>query len=247
MVKTLTDNEKHLISNIVKKSIEKLELSGWKEVLKTFLFNSDFTEIFTKLWDEKRNDFNFTPTISQLFRAFTECSWENLKVVILSDSPYSKIGVSDGLAFSCGNNLKHEKVLKIIQNSIKSTVYPVINHNNDSDLNPDLTSWANQGVLLLNTSLTTRIGENNSHSDIWEEFTTFVLTQINDQKKDIIFISFGEISQQWTQLIDSDKHYVFQLEHPKTAIIKQTKWKCSDVFNKTNNILNDLNKNKIKW
>ena len=106
------------IEDIKQKIFKKLNLSGWDKPLKSFIFSSDFENIIRQLVILSKDGKRFTPKLSQLFRAFEECPYNELKVIILAQDPYPNLGVADGLAFSCSNTMEQELGLKVILNEI---------------------------------------------------------------------------------------------------------------------------------
>lgn len=231
--------------DIILKLADLLKESGWHNVLKGFLLSEDFDKIIFALKDQVDNDKRFTPPLKQVFRSFQECPTDDLKVVFIGQDPYPQMNVADGISFSCGNTMKKEASLRYIHNAIAKTVY------NDKvlakDLSADLTPWANQGILMLNTSLTTEIGKIGKHFSIWEPFTNYVLDMINSMDKSIIFVFLGKKAQEYEDLI-SDKHVKLYASHPASAAYqKQQEWDCNDVFNKINEKLIENNQKIIAW
>lgn len=231
--------------DIILKLADLLKESGWHNVLKGFLLSEDFDKIIFALKDQVDNDKRFTPPLKQVFRSFQECPTDDLKVVFIGQDPYPQMNVADGISFSCGNTMKKEASLRYIHNAIAKTVY------NDKvlakDLSADLTPWANQGILMLNTSLTTEIGKIGKHFSIWEPFTNYVLDMINSMDKSIIFVFLGKKAQEYEDLI-SDKHVKLYASHPASAAYqKQQEWDCNDVFNKINEKLTENNQKIIAW
>ena len=110
------------LEEIKQKMFTKLEPSGWDKILKSFIFSSDFDEILSKLWNLSQSDKMFTPPLKQVFRAFEECPYDKLQVVIVGQDPYPQLGVADGISFSCSNTGKIEKSLQYMNASIKETV-----------------------------------------------------------------------------------------------------------------------------
>jgi len=159
------------IDQIKQKLFAKLEPNGWGRVLKSFIFSSEFTDIISKLYELSINDKRFTPTLKQLFRAFEECPYDDLKVVFIGQDPYPQLGVADGISFSCSNTNKLQPSLKFILQEVDRTVYG--NHVISEDL--DLKRWSKQGILMLNTALTVEVGKIGSHYDIWKNFTAYLL------------------------------------------------------------------------
>ena len=130
---------------IKQKLIDKLKPSGWSSKLRGFVMSSDFDVILDTLYRLREDGKRFTPPLKQVFRAFEECAVDDLKVVIIGQDPYPHLGTADGLAFSCGNTGKPQPSLQKIFEEIERTVYQEFPTHQD----PDLTRWANQGVLLL--------------------------------------------------------------------------------------------------
>lgn len=142
------------IESLQGKLYEKLKPSGWGDKLKTFIGSDDFISIIKVLVKEVEEGKRFTPTLKQVFRAFEECPYDNLKVVMIGQDPYNQPFAADGIAFSCSNLDKAEASLRFIHKEIDRTVYK------GGYVGPnDLKVWSNQGILLLNTALTTNIAK----------------------------------------------------------------------------------------
>lgn len=230
---------------IVTKLCDMLKESGWHNVLKGFLVSEDFKKILETLNTMVNQGERFTPPIKQLFRAFQECPVESLKVVVIGQDPYPQLGVADGIAFSCANTGKMEASLRYIFKAVNDTVY-----NGDVDIktmDTDLSRWSNQGVLMLNTALTTEIGKIGKHFDIWQPFINYLLDMVNAKHEGIVWIFMGKKSQGLMDLID-DKHHVLTCSHPASAAYqKESKWDCADVFNATNGLLKSMSAPTIVW
>ena len=224
---------------------EMLRPSGWHNLLKGFLVSEDFEKIIQTLEDLVKDNKRFTPPLKQVFRAFQECPMSDLKVVVIGQDPYPQLGVADGIAFSCGNTLKPEASLRYIHKAIAHTVY-----NNEKDFksfNSDLVNWSNQGVLLVNTSLTTEIDKIGKHFDIWKGFTEYLIDMLNSSEKPIVWVFLGKKAQEYSELV-SDKHVKLFASHPASAAYQKAQmWDCSDVFNKINSSLQELNYTPVKW
>jgi len=234
------------IPTIKDKLYEKLKPSGWADILKTFMFSQDMDNILKKLYKESSGGFRFTPPLKQTFRVFEECPWKNLRIVFLGQDPYPQIGVADGMAFSCSNTGKSELALTNIFQQINETVTPP--HLKVDNPAPDLSRWARQGILLLNSSLSTRIGEIGSHYEIWKPFINFVISEISCRNwAGMIFVFFGKKAEEFSDLIDSN-HYKFFVPHPCSSRFNYTnKWDCKNIFNEINDLLNCDFENKITW
>ena len=229
---------------IKEKLIEKLRPNGWATKLKSYIQSSDFDKILSELYNLRETGKRFTPPLKQVFRAFEECPADNLKVIMIGQDPYPQIGVADGLAFSCGNTLKPQPSLKNIFEAVEKTIHQEWPTYQD----PNLTRWANQGVLLLNRALTCEIDKVGSHYDIWNDFLMYVLDIINFTSSGIIFVLLGAKAQELETLIGPN-HYIIKASHPASAAYTKTTWDCNDLFNKVNEIIEKNNGPtfKIDW
>ena len=122
------------ITEIKTKIHAKLKPSGWAKVLKSFIFSSDFDNILLQLIKLSKDNNRFTPKLSQLFKAFEECPFDDLKVIMIGQDPYPQLGVADGIAFSCGNTLQQEPSLKFILDAVNKTVYDGVGQSHNPDL-----------------------------------------------------------------------------------------------------------------
>lgn len=210
----------------------KLKNTGWERILSPYINSLSFDHIINKLHDNVEKGKRFTPKFKDIFNPFYECPYKNIKIVILSSDPYSKLGVADGLAFSCSNKNVQEKSLQYINEVLKT------NH-------IDLRTWSNQGVLLLNASLTCEINKIGSHYFIWKNFTKYLFDNINKYNPNTIFILMGKKTEEWQILLSTAK--IFKCPHPTSAIYNNDKWNSNDVFNKANLELKKQNKTLINW
>lgn len=232
------------IEEIKDKLIERLKLNGWTDKLKGFIYSSDFDEVIQKLIDSRENGKRFTPPLKHVFRAFEECSYHDVRVVIIGQDPYPQLGVADGLAFSCSLTGTPQPSLEYMFNAIEETVYQGFPTYQD----PDLKRWANQGVLLLNSALTTEIGKPATHYTIWQPFINYVLDVINTLNGSTIFILMGKKAQEFEDLL-GPHHHIFKVSHPASAAYNKSVWNCEDVFNQVNQLIEQRNgpEFKIKW
>jgi uracil-DNA glycosylase len=230
------------IEQIKQKMFDKLEPSGWGKVFKSFIFSSEFEKILNELWDLSNKNSRFAPTLKQVFRAFEECPYNKLQVVIIGQDPYPTLNVADGIAFSCSNTNKLQPSLKFILQEVDKTVYD--NHVISKDL--DLKRWSNQGILLFNTALTVEIGKIGSHYDIWKPFTAYLFDYLNQNNSDLIYVYMGKKAQEWSDLTNDDNHKFF-IKHPASAAYNGSKWDSDDIFNKISLILNNKDKTIITW
>ena len=182
------------------------------------------------------------PEKQNIFKAFSLTKLDNLKVVILGQDPYHGFGQAQGLAFSTPANIKNppsmQNILKEIQSDLgKKSICE------DGDLTP----WAKQGVLLLNTILTVEEAKPKSHHNLgWEVFTDNIIKYISDNCEDTIFILWGSPAISKTKLIDRKKHHILTAPHPSPLSSYRGFFGCKH-FSKTNEILLNLKKEAIIW
>ena len=230
------------LEEIKQKMFEKLEPNGWDRFFKSFIFSSEFDLILNQLYNQTKLDKRFTPPLKQVFRAFEECPYDKLKVIIIGQDPYPQLGVADGIAFSCSNTDKLQASLRYILQEVDKTVYnnDVISENND------LTRWSNQGILLLNTALTTEVGKIGGHYDIWKPFTAYLLDTLNNYSPGLVYVYMGKKAEEWSSLTNDNSHKFF-VKHPASAAYNGSKWDSMDVFNKVAKIVKDSTNETITW
>lgn len=235
------------ITQIQDKLHESLGPSGWGTRLKLFTKSSEFTDLLQELYQDSQEGRHFTPELKYLFRAFTECPYDKTNVVILGQDPYPHLQIADGIAFSCSRTGKAQPSLQYIFSALKQTVYPDVPAVVESEMNPDLSRWGNQGVLLLNTALTCQIGKVGSHYERWKDFIIYVIDVINFTRPGTIFVLLGKKSQELESLI-MPQNLVLKASHPASAAYMKLKtWDCNDVFNEINRQLERQDKPIISW
>lgn len=233
------------VLEIQSKLYEILKPSGWGDKLKMFILSADFTQILTELYAQVQNGQNFTPVLKEVFRPFTECPYSKLRVVFVNKDPYCKPGVADGLAFSSAHKQTEEHDLKYLMREVKRTTKSV-----DGMTKPpifDLTPWANQGILLLNTSMTCQISHIGSHTELWKPFITYLFDILNSYNSGIIYVYFGDDSRQWHSSVGVNNYKCFCLQPGRTEYSSQHDWESGDLFNSINNILRKSNNEEIIW
>ena len=182
------------------------------------------------------------PEKKNIFKAFSLSKIEDLKVVILGQDPYHGFGQAQGLSFSTPANIKNPpsmmNILKEINDDLgKKSICE------DGDLTP----WAKDGVLLLNTILTVEEGFPKSHHNLgWEIFTDNIIKYISDNCQDIVFILWGSPAISKIKLIDKKKHHILTSPHP-SPLSSYRGFFGSKHFSKTNEILKNLGKKEINW
>jgi uracil-DNA glycosylase len=229
MVLILNKNKQKMdLQEIKQKMFTKLEPSGWGRVFKSFIFSGDFDDILTKLYTLSQADKRFTPPLKQVFRAFEECPYNKLQVVIIGQDPYPQLGVADGISFSCSNTGKLQPSLRYVLDEVNRTVY----NGHPGSLDTDLTRWANQGVLMLNTALTVEVGKIGSHYDIWKKFTAYLLDWLNTHDTGLVYVYLGKKAEEWSELTDDVANTKYFLKHPASAAYSGGRWDSDSVFMK---------------
>jgi uracil-DNA glycosylase len=226
-----------LISDKRSRYIEKIESSSdWGPILVPWLESDDFEKVLKFLSKEASEGNRFSPVFKDIFNAFIECPYQDLKAIIIGQDPYPQFGVADGISFSCSKKGKAEKSLQHIFNALYGDY-------KDKDCN--LARWSNQGILMLNTALTVRIDHIGSHYAIWKPFITYLFEQINSSHKDIAVVCMGKKAEEWKD--DLDQQHLFFVSHPASAAYNGGKWKHDDVFNRVNKHLESQGKTTIIW
>ena len=216
-------------------------------------FNNSWDELLAPLFsDEKyQNIRNFLkteyqektiyPDMHDIFNCFTLTDYNSVKAVILGQDPYHGYGQAHGLCFSVKKGVKQPPSLKNIFTELKADLGV------NAGLDGDLTAWAKQGVLLLNTVLTVREGNPNSHKDCgWQWFTDEVIKILNEREKPIVFILWGGNAKSKKKFINTKKHFVIESAHPSPL----SSWQGffgSKPFSKTNELLKSANIPPIDW
>jgi uracil-DNA glycosylase len=209
LISTAVLNKKSLLCFLSNNHMDVKIEAGWKQVLKQEFSKPYFLQIVAFLKMEKMAGKTIYPPGSLIFNAFNTTPFENVKVVILGQDPYHGPGQAHGLSFSVQDGIPPPPSLQNIFKELKTDIGLA------SPRSGNLTHWAQQGVLLLNASLTVRAGEPMSHSKIgWAEFTDGVITKISKEKEHVVFFLWGKFAQEKQALIDETKHYVLKAAHP---------------------------------
>lgn len=224
------------------KIIEKLTPSGWAVALRAFIDSRDFDEILKSLYDQSIDGKKFTPKLSQVFRALELCPWDKVKIVMLGQDPYYQLGVADGLAFSCSITGTAQKSLEEIFGELERTVF----EGRSYDRNPDLSRWAEQGILLINTALTTTIGKPGQHQMLWQAFIVYLLDKLVWEKPGIAYVFFGRTAQDFMDMVP-ENNYKIKVVHPAAAGYTNTTWNGEGVFTKLDTFCEKTYGKKIEW
>ena len=190
--------------------------------------------------NEISNDKKISPNLNNIFKAFEYCSFSSTKVVIFGQDPYFQKDVANGLAFSVEPNKPLPASLKNIYKEIESDIGALSNNNGY------LKSWADQGVLLLNSALTVEVGKPGSHSKIgWQDFI-FEIVKIINKKKNIVFILWGNDAKKYIKYIDKEINLILSSSHPSPLSSYRGFFGCKH-FSKCNEYLESKNISKINW
>lgn len=238
-----------VLKNLKNDLVEDLE--DWGSPLNSYLNSEKFDEILNFLIKEVQSNKIITPQKKNLFNAFKYCKYSDIKVIIVGDAPYSQfeggVPVANGLAFSSNTSKFLPKDLENIFLEIESTVYGGFDLEFISrDL--DLTSWAKQGVLLLNTSLSTRKDVPGSHLNKWDSFIEEVFKVLREKNTGLIYCLWGKKAKSYEKYIDKKLNYILVSENSPTNQ-GRSPWCSNNSFIELNNIIERNNgKNfKINW
>src|SRR5574344_1090083 len=201
-------------------------------------------EYFKKLTDFVREEYHTTriyPPGNLIFNAFTLCPFDKVKVVIIGQDPYHGPGQAHGLCFSVNDGIQFPPSLMNIFKEIKADI------GHDSPTSGNLTRWAEQGVLLLNATLTVRAHQAGSHQKKgWEEFTDAAIKLLSADKEHLVFILWGSYAQSKAMYIDKSKHLVLMSAHP-SPLSAYRGFFCNKHFSRANDYLVQNGETPIKW
>lgn len=219
----------------------KLPDNSWFEFLSPLWSTPPMLELQSFLKEERAKGKVIYPKEEDIFRALKLTPLENVRVVVLGQDPYHGEGQAQGLAFSVPGDLKLPPSLKNIYKELSDDL------SLESPTSGDLTAWANQGVLLLNTVLSVEAGKAGSHHGRgWEIFTDHILRVINEKKNNVVFILWGSPAQKKTQLIDESRHLILMSPHP-SPLSSYRGFFGSKPFSKTNAYLKSHGLPEIEW
>jgi len=213
---------------------------SWYEVLKDEFEKDYFTKLKAFLVEEKKK-YRIYPPGNQIFAAFDSTPFNKVKVVILGQDPYHGPGQAHGLCFSVNDGVKHPPSLVNIFKEIESDLgipYP---------RSGSLIPWTQQGVLLINATLTVRAHQAGSHQKKgWEQFTDAVIKNLSEQKENLVFLLWGNFAISKSALIDQTKHHILTSVHPSPLSAHRGFFGCKH-FSKTNMLLSQNGLKPINW
>ncbi|MCT4629646.1 uracil-DNA glycosylase [Winogradskyella sp.] len=214
---------------------------SWKPHLQTEFEKPYFKNLTDFVKSEYKNHKCF-PMGSEIFNAFNYCSFDAIKVVIIGQDPYHGIGQANGLCFSVNDGITHPPSLINIFKEIEQDLgipYPK---------SGNLMPWADQGVLLLNATLTVRAHQAGSHQNKgWEQFTNVVIQLISEKKQNIVFLLWGGFAKKKKKLINTDLHTVLETGHPSPLSANRGYWFGNKHFSTTNCQLQQEGLKAIDW
>ncbi|EPF75343.1 uracil-DNA glycosylase [Acinetobacter indicus] len=223
--------------------LEKVQLdASWKYALSDFLLGEKMDALKAFLLEEKQANKVIYPPSGLIFNALNTTPLEQVKVVILGQDPYHGPNQAHGLSFSVQRGVALPPSLRNIFHELHTDL------GLDIPKHGDLTRWAEQGVLLLNSVLTVEAAQPTSHQKRgWEEFTDHVIDVLNEQREHIVFILWGAYAQRKGQRIDPNKHLILKAAHPSPLAANRGGFFGCKVFSKTNNYLKQHGIEPIDW
>ncbi len=214
---------------------------SWKSVLSEEFEKPYFENLINFVKSEYATNVCY-PKGSQIFSAFDHCHFDDVKVVIIGQDPYHGPNQANGLCFSVSDGIAFPPSLQNIFREITTDL--------SKPLPPtgNLERWADQGVLLLNATLTVRQSEAGSHQKKgWETFTDAVIKKVSDEKSNVIFLLWGGFAQKKASLIDGSKHLILNSGHPSPLSANRGFWFGNKHFSKANEYLKSIGKQEINW
>jgi len=214
---------------------------SWKPFLKEE-FSKPYFKSLTQFVKEEYSQHTCYPQGKRIFAAFDHSSFEDAKVVIIGQDPYHGPDQANGLCFSVKDGMPHPpsliNIFKEIENDL-GIPYPK---------SGNLERWADQGILLLNATLTVRAREAGSHQKKgWETFTDAVIKLLSEEKKGLVFLLWGGYAKKKIPLINGEKHHILTSGHPSPLSANRGLWFGNKHFTKTNKLLRDQGYDTIDW
>lgn len=214
---------------------------SWKPYLQEE-FNKPYFKELTRFVKEEYQNNTCYPPGKEIFNAFELCPFDQVKVVIIGQDPYHGPNQAHGLCFSVNDGIPHPPSLINIFKEIETDLgipYPK---------SGNLVRWAQQGVLLLNATLTVRAHNAGSHQNKgWEQFTNSVIKCVSQEKSNVVFLLWGGYAKQKMKLVDTKKHFVLTSGHPSPLSANRGYWFGNKQFSKTNSLLEQAGLQPIVW
>lgn len=205
-------------------------------------FEKLYFQQLTQFVKQEYHQYTCYPKGKDIFAAFDHCPFQETKVVIIGQDPYHGPGQANGLCFSVKDGIPHPPSLVNIFKEIKTDMekpYPK---------SGNLERWADQGVLLLNATLTVRAHQAGSHQNKgWETFTDSVIRTVSEQLDGVVFLLWGGFAKKKSALVDQRKHHILASGHPSPLSANRGLWFGNQHFSKTNQLLVQMGKTAIEW
>ena len=215
---------------------------SWSKILESEIEKPYFGELLENVASEYENNICFPPA-EKIFAAFQHCTFDDVKIVIIGQDPYHGIGEANGLCFSVNDSVRVPPSLRNIFREINDDFDRIILPNSGN-----LERWAQQGILLLNNTLTVRKDQPNSNKHLdWTIFTDAVIEVIATHKQNIVFMLWGNFAIKKGNKIDVSKHLVLTSGHPSPMSSNQGKWFGNKHFSLANAYLKSNLKSEIDW
>ena len=215
--------------------------ASWKQYLEGEFTKPYFTQLTESVRNEYRNNLCFPPG-KLVFNAFNLCPFDKVKVVILGQDPYHEQGQAMGLSFSVPEGIMLPPSLQNIYKEIQNDLGKPI------PTSGDLTRWAEQGVLLLNATLTVRAHIANSHQTLgWANFTDAAIEALNAHREHIVFMLWGGFARSKKRLIDANRHCIIESVHPSPLSANRGGWFGQHQFSRCNAYLKQQGLDEIDW
>jgi uracil-DNA glycosylase len=224
--------------NMLEQQIE----ASWRKELETYILDPSFNKLEEFLLEQLQQQKNIYPASHQIFEAFTKTPFQQVKAIIIGQDPYHGPNQANGLAFSVNNNMPMPPSLKNIFKAIANDLpgYQIPHNGN-------LLKWANEGVLLLNTTLTVEEGMAGSHQKKgWEAFTDGAIKELSLKRNKLVFLLWGNEAVEKSKFINTNKHLILQAPHPSPLAAYRGFFDCHH-FSKTNNFLVQNQIEPIDW
>ena len=213
---------------------------SWKQKLEDVFASDKWNKVSNFVKDEYKKA-KVYPAPKNIFNAFDLCPFSEVKVVILGQDPYHGVGQAHGLSFSVPEEVRIPPSLQNIYKELKSDLGVEISESGN------LEHWAQQGVLLLNATLTVRAGQPGSHQRKgWEEFTDSVIQKLNNELEHLVFMLWGNYAKKKGEFIDREKHLVLEASHPSPYSANSGFFGCRH-FSKANEYLEKNGGVRIEW
>ncbi|MBX2853653.1 MAG: uracil-DNA glycosylase [Rhodobacteraceae bacterium] len=218
-----------------------LEFSAsWRPILEAE-FKKDYYKKLSEFVEAEYQAAEIYPPKSEIFNAFNKCAYDDVKVVILGQDPYHGPGQANGLCFSVREDVRVPPSLKNIFKEIKSDLGV------DAPSHGSLERWAEQGVLLLNATLTVRAHQAGSHQKKgWEHFTDAVIRQLGAERQHIVYMLWGSYAQKKADFIKEDDNLILQSPHPSPLSARRGFF-GNQHFSKANDYLKQAGRTPIEW